>query len=383
MFEDIFMEVVDPAIVVDTGKGKIETANVPFLEMIAEPGGVVKGKGIGNFRFTRAFGNLPVTLEDLSENSYYEDVIFEHGKDIRLQIDLKVRIITAGDKGKRYSVLMLRDISERKKLESDLITKHKALVEAHAGLQKAHAEAESFREQLVQSGKLAALGVLAAGIAHELNQPLTGIRGFSQEMLFDIKRGMLEEKSISSYATEIVKNVDRMKAIIQHLREFVRKSTEPFVPTDVVEVINGAFILLREQFRAHGIAIEEEFDKNLPKILSNPNELEQAFLNFLTNARDAVDARGNEVTDKKVKISIKNPDREIVQVVFEDNGIGMSVDTKNRMFEPFFTTKEVGKGMGLGMSITHSILERLGATIVVESEPLKGTVIKINLPVAR
>jgi C4-dicarboxylate-specific signal transduction histidine kinase len=234
------------------------------------------------------------------------------------------------------------------------------------------------QETLVQSGKLAALGELAAGIAHELNQPLTAVKGFAQEAQASVK--VLEPASpVHSYLHEIVQGADKMERIIAHLRNFTRKSTEDFRMADIHTVIEESLLMLDKQFRNRGIVVMRDFGKDLPQLYCNPFQLEQVFINLATNARDAIEAKrtGSGV----IQIKTRQLNDQVVEVEYSDDGMGIPEAAKGKIFNPFFTTKEVGKGMGLGLSISYGILSKINASILVESNIGKGTKFTIKLPV--
>ena len=250
-------------------------------------------------------------------------------------------------------------------------------------LQKTYQDLKSTNTQLTQSAKLAAVGELAAGVAHELNQPLMVIRGYSQELL--------DGDSIPEWIKKDIKLIEsqttRMMKIINHLRAFARQSSGTFEQVDLNAVINDSFTLITQQLKHHNIEIIYELDNNIPKIWGDHNRLEQVFLNLITNAKDAMEEKGGGTLTVKSQLiynkgknndSIKN-----VRVLFSDTGSGISEDVYDKIFDPFFTTKEVGKGTGLGLSIAYSIIKDHGGTIDVESIAGMGTKFIIEFPVDR
>ena len=250
-------------------------------------------------------------------------------------------------------------------------------------LQKTYQDLKSTNTQLTQSAKLAAVGELAAGVAHELNQPLMVIRGYSQELL--------DGDSIPEWIKKDIKLIEsqttRMMKIINHLRAFARQSSGTFEQVDLNAVINDSFTLITQQLKHHNIEIIYELDNNIPRIWGDHNRLEQVFLNLITNAKDAMEEKGGGTltvksqliyNNGKNKDSIKN-----VRVLFSDTGAGISEEVYDKIFDPFFTTKEVGKGTGLGLSIAYSIIKDHGGTIDVESIAGMGTKFIIEFPVDR
>jgi PAS domain S-box-containing protein len=307
----------------------------------------------------------------LSNEGTFEDVaVLRNDGYVRL-VDLTVRHIPDTGEG-CLALVLLRDVGEKKRMERELITKHAELRNAYLQLEKKNAEMQAMQETLVQAGKMAALGELAFGIAHELNQPLMAIRGYAQELA----AGM-EGDERKTFLSEIISAADKMAGIISHLRTHVRKSGENFEQTSVHHAVEEALKMLSRQFQNRGIQVHRDFQKDLPQVFANPLQLEQVFINLATNARDAIDATGRGAGN--IWISSK-ADGDFVEVVFRDDGVGMSDKTKQKAFNPFFTTKEVGKGMGLGLSLSYGVIAKLHGSIVVESELGKGTAFRIRLP---
>lgn len=303
----------------------------------------------------------------------YEDIaVLRKDGYVRL-VDLSVRHVRspeADGSSKRISLALFRDVTEKKNMERELITKHAELRNAFFQLEKSNMELKAAQETLVQAGKMAALGELAAGIAHELNQPLQGIRGYAQEM----QAGADAETCLK----EIVSNVDKMAKIIHYLRTFTRKSVEGYEMTDVHAAIEESLKMLSRQFASRGISVHRDFSVELPRVYANPVQLEQVFINLATNARDAIEASGKGSGNVWIRTRM---DGKFVEIVFKDDGCGMSEMTKSKAFNPFFTTKEVGQGMGLGLSLSYGILSKLQASVVVQSELGKGAAFIVRLPV--
>ncbi len=244
--------------------------------------------------------------------------------------------------------------------------------------------------QLIQAGRLASLGEMATGVAHEINQPLSVISMAAESTLRDIERDRLDMSMLPRDMEEILKNVKRIDRIITHMRTFARQPEE-WKRVEPEELLDNAFILLGAQFRVHNISVSRSVDKDLPAIMVDPNQMEQVFVNILTNARQALDERGEAAAEEGVKFEKKlvcRISREKIEgaeyVVFEfaDNAYGVPDELKTRIFEPFFTTKEAGEGTGLGLSIAYNIVTRsLGGKIWVEDNDMGGASFKVALPV--
>jgi C4-dicarboxylate-specific signal transduction histidine kinase len=241
--------------------------------------------------------------------------------------------------------------------------------------------------QLIQASKMTTLGQMAAGIAHEINQPLNVIQVCADFFLKMIGRGQpIGEDDLQSMAADIGKNVQRAAAIIQHMRDFARQSSAVRNKIDINDPIRDVFKVLGHQLRVHQVELILELDPNIPPIMADHNRLEQVFINLVTNAVDAMDEKlarpeyGNSKKLLKIKSFAENG---VVSVTVSDSGIGMSSEVIGKLFEPFFTTKYVGKGTGLGVSISYGIVKDYDGTIDIESKIGEGTTFKLKFPAVR
>jgi len=238
--------------------------------------------------------------------------------------------------------------------------------------------------QLVQASKLATLGTLASGMAHELTQPLNVIQVASDFFLKKLKKGQeISNDELSVMAEEIGSHVDRASKVIKHMREFARQSDLTRTELNINEPIKDVFKVLGQQLRVHQIGVELDLDPHVPYIMADHNRLEQVFINLVTNAMYAIDDKGLRWGDKKWKrlLTIKSfsYDKKVV-VTVSDTGKGIPTEIIDKIFEPFFTTREVGQGTGLGMSISYRIISDYGGTIDIESEVDKGTTFTLKFP---
>ncbi len=240
-------------------------------------------------------------------------------------------------------------------------------------------EAVGKESQLIQAGKMSTLGTMASGIAHELNQPLNVIKVGSDFFLKMLKRGKeLDLKNFRIMAEEISSHVDRASQIITHLREFARASDASRTQISINAPINDVFKVLGQQLTLHQIQVELDLAEGLPFILADHNRLEQVFVNLITNAHDALEEREKD-WNKALTIKTFLENGQVVAIV-SDNGMGMPQDVIEQIFEPFFTTKEVGKGTGLGVSISYGIVKDYGGEITVESKENEGTSFRVSFP---
>lgn len=272
------------------------------------------------------------------------------------------------------------------KITSEIISKMNEELERR--VTERSKELNRVQVQLFQTSKLATLGEMSAGLAHEMNQPLGGIQLVSENVRKLMERDKLSKEELESALKDIEISVKRMSKIIQHIRIFARQDTLKFVEVDINETIDSALSLLGEKLRLHQIEVAREFNPNLPPITGEPYQLEQVWINLISNARDALDMKRAGLKDKrefKGRITISSNLRkfesvEFVEISVKDNGLGMSKEEKEKAFEPFFTTKEVGKATGLGLPISYGIIDSHKGKIEVESKKGVGTTVKVVLP---
>ncbi len=226
-------------------------------------------------------------------------------------------------------------------------------------------------EQLQQSDKLSSIGLLAAGVAHEVNTPLTGISSYSQMLMQQIPEGdprhLLLEK--------IHRQTSRASSIVNNLLNFSRVSDSRFVPVDLNRVIDDTIQLLDSQLRNTRIEVTRNYADNLPPAAGNAAKLQQVFLNLILNARDAMPNGG------RLEISTEAGVDSVI-IGFRDNGVGIAPDHLAKIYDPFFTTKQIGKGTGLGLAVSYGIIQDHGGHISVESKHGEGALFQILLPLA-
>src|SRR5207249_1482482 len=251
------------------------------------------------------------------------------------------------------------------------------LRETTAEMQRREQELRDKQEQLVQAGKLATLGELTTGVAHELNNPLNNTGLFVGNAIDFIELGVPDKGPIVRELRHALQQVGKATEIISHLRTFGRAAPVSREPISVKQVIDRALALTREQLRLRQIEVMVDLGSEETLVMANPIQLEQVFINLLTNARDAV----ADSPRKAIRIS-SSVGPAAVEVAFADSGPGIPPGLEQRIFDPFFTTKEVGKGTGLGLSITYGIVKEHGGTISVVSRPGEGATFLIHLLLA-
>lgn len=292
---------------------------------------------------------------------------------LRKPIDLEeLRIAIEHGLNKLRLLQEYRVTNQRLKLEQKIV--------------KATQEQSERQAQLVHASRLSTLGEMATGIAHELNQPLAGISLSVNYFKKALSMNRLTTAYLSKGIDDINQCVKRMSAIINHIRTFARQDDTTFIPTDIHETIEGALTLLGEQMRLHEIEVILDFDQTLPSIAANMSQLEQVWINHITNARDSLDEKAKSLPNFQKKLTITTKHRaadNVIDVMLADNGLGMSENVMKKIFDPFFTTKEVGKGTGLGLSVSHGIISNHNGTFQVESHEGLGAAITVSLPITR
>jgi len=275
--------------------------------------------------------------------------------------------------------------SEREEIKKRKIAE-KELHELNQNLEKrVDTEVTKRREQeqkAVEQSRLAALGELAAGIAHEINQPLHSIAFSIDNMMLAIDEDDADKEYLQNKTKNIFADVDRMKHIIDHIRIFSRKQSEdenePFnINTSIVNAVN----MIKEQYQNHRISLSLDLAENLPEISGNLYRFEQVVLILLSNGKDAIETKAESTeVDYQKQLTLKTfQENDNITMEFEDNGTGIPKAILEKVFNPFFTTKKPGQGTGLGLSIAIGIIEKMGGSIKVESEVGKGTKVIVKI----
>ena len=241
-------------------------------------------------------------------------------------------------------------------------------------------------QQLIQASKMATLGEMATGVAHELNQPLSVIKTASSYLRRKAEANEpIKDEILNTMAQEMDSHVDRASRIINHMREFGRKSDVKKEEVQVNEALDRSLDIFIQQLKLREIEVVRDLAKDLPPIMADSNRLEQVFVNLLINARDAIEEKWEQGGDKgKKRIVLRTSLLDgFVIIEIEDTGAGISKSNLDKVFEPFFTTKEVGKGTGLGLSISYGIVQNYDGTVDVETREGEGSRFIIKFPVPK
>lgn len=351
-YQEIFNNMPNPAFVLDEetlvirecnqetknvyGYDRHELLGTSFLELF---------KNSNKPSFADALKSMPV-LNRVSQLTKSEETIF---------VDIWVSPFTY--MGKKVLLVTTNDITQR--LETE--------------------------QQLIHAGKLATLGEMATGVAHELNQPLSVIKTASSFCLKKTKSNAeIDAKILETMIEKIDSNVDRANKIITHMRQLARKTDLTLVNTQMNDVLKNAFEIFSQQLRIRGIDVVWETEENLPLVKADPDRMEQVFINLMINARDAIEAESGEThyaaKDKKITLKTWSTNKTVF-VEVRDTGTGIPDAIAEKIFEPFFTTKEVGKGTGLGLSISYGIVKDCGGSIQVQSTSKEGTSFVVTFPI--
>ncbi|MBC7912131.1 MAG: PAS domain S-box protein, partial [Pyrinomonadaceae bacterium] len=228
-------------------------------------------------------------------------------------------------------------------------------------------------EQLQQREKLSSIGLLAAGVAHEVNTPLTGVSSYTQMLL-----GMLPETDPKhALLQKVRRQADRASDIVNNLLNFSRTGgASEFTEIDVHRVLDDTLQLLEPQLRHSQIETVRAYETDLPKAFGNAGKLQQVFTNLLLNARDAI------VDGGRISLSTASSEDDSLTIEVTDTGLGIAPENVAKIYDPFFTTKGVGRGTGLGLAVSYGIVQEHSGHITVESTPGRGTTFRITLPTA-
>ena len=283
------------------------------------------------------------------------------------------------DNSRRALLHILQDVHHSNERLSDgrkaMIHIMGDLRETTEEVQRREQELRDKQEQLVQAGKLATVGELTTGIAHELNNPLNNIGLFVGNAIDHIELDATDRERLLDELRHALREVRRATAIISHLRTFGRVASVSPEPVRINGVVRRSFSLLYEQLRLRQIEVRLDLCAEDPVIVGNPIQLEQVFINLLTNARDALADAPRKLIHIESAVS-----EDVVDLLVRDTGPGIPEGLQQRIFDPFFTTKEVGAGTGLGLSISYGIVKEHGGSISVVNGAGDGATFLVQLP---
>ena len=382
-FDNIIRNMTDTLIVLDSQE-KIKLVNKATLdllqyrkeELIGKPASILFAKGepfLGKEKLIELIGRGNIRNFDTAYST-------KSGEKIPVSFSASIMKNPEGEI--EEIICVAKDMRETYKLISELqasnieLTRNKdAMLNMLEDLDDSHRKLKAMHSQLLQVEKMSAVGRLAAGVAHEINNPLSGVLGFAQVLLKEIpKRNTWREDVI-----KIEEGAKRCKKIVSNLLTFSRQKDFNLEPADIGKVINSTLSLCKNQILLEKVKIIKEYGENLPKLRVSIPQIEQVFLNLITNAIQAMSEGG------ELKISTRPGNGEdSVEISFVDTGKGIRKENLPKIFDPFFTTQEVGKGTGLGLSVSYEILKKHNGSIRAESEGEgRGACFTVVLPVGK
>ncbi|QJB57546.1 DUF3365 domain-containing protein [Pseudodesulfovibrio sp. zrk46] len=340
MLQAIVEGISDPLFLMD-GMCSVVLANEAARELAKSFGGALdEGKELSLFRENGLLADCPIQVALELTEPMSRDVVVEDGRSFAIS----VFPVAEGEEQEGRAVVYIRDVTQEKQMLSSM----------------------------QQSEKLATVGQLAAGLAHEINNPLGVIKCYAE-----LLKGAEAGQEIAPDAEIIIKHASQAENVLQELLNFARpKRVEP-VRLDIGKALTDAVNIFRVQAEKKGVEIIPDVADSLPQIIANEQSVEQIFANLLKNALDAVEARIG-----RIEVSASMGDEESVLLIkVADNGPGVAEGDRKKLFDPFFSTKEVGKGTGLGLAVVYGLVQEMGGSIDVEADD--GAVFLIRLPVNR
>ena len=351
------------AIVITDRKGIVQWVNPSFLELNGYSADELLGKGIGIFEsgvHSRAFFKA-IQHHVLVGRTWHGEIVNSRKDGSLYTAETTITPVRDESGNIQNYIAIIQDVTARKQAEYDML---------------------EARETVAKAERLSSLGIMAAGIAHEINQPLNSLKVAADGMLYWFDKGRTPDiLDVMGNIREISKDADRIDTIVKHMRAFIYNS-EFTVPVlcDINMAVQESLLLLGAQILSHNISIKTELDAQLPPVSGSSIQLEQVVINLLINAIHALDTV--DKSDKTIIIATGQRNRMAFLTV-TDNGPGISKAIKDKIFDPFFTTKTAGLGMGLGLSIVNSIVNSYGGRVKVkDNNPGKGATFRIDFPVA-
>ncbi len=269
-------------------------------------------------------------------------------------------------------------------ISSSLIKSNNGELKAFMSVIRDISDRKMFEKQLRHSERMTAIGELATGMAHEINQPLNTISLAIDNIAYSLDSQTLSEAYLRTKINKVFDNITRIKKIIEHVRTFSRDQDDFLQSTfEINNSIRNSISMVSEHMLHKEINLAFTPDNAIPPVIGNAYRFEQVILNLLINAKDAIDEKKRKYNmdfDKKINISTKSIDDKII-IEIKDNGIGIKPEEIDKVLLPFYTTKAPGKGTGLGLSISYGIIKELDGHIDIQSTPMEGTIIQITIPV--
>jgi len=349
-YEDLLSSLEDGVIVLNT-EGRILWLNQAAEELTGFSGSQIAGRPIGEvFPPPAPLASLVAKTTSQQRSHADFDATLARADGVRLTVSAVASLVSNPRGERRGAVLVLRDLSRVRELE----------------------------DQLQRSERLAALGVLAAGVAHEVRNPLVGVRAAAQ--LMERESGF--PPSLREFTGTIIREVDRLDRIIDGLLAFAGRRRLRVQPCNVNQVVEEALRLEESSLRAGSVCVVRRYDPELPAVAGDPDRLLQVFLNLIRNGAEAMAGGAGElqVRTRFERLAPQCGGRSAAVAEIVDRGAGIPAEMREQLFNPFFTTKH--GGTGLGLPISQRIVEEHGGAIEVQSQPETGTTFRVLLPIA-
>lgn len=358
-YRALFEHASDGIGVVTAADHRLVDVNNKFCEILNCQSKELIGKDVHELIRGNGSGSTSNTLAELLDSnvSRESELTIQTASGLSLPVSVSSNALSTDRE--RLVILIIHDLSERKRLE---------------------AEKDEMQRQLFQSSKLASIGELSAGVAHEINNPLNGIINLAQLLKDDkVARTNSEQRMING----IIDEGGRIAKIVRDLLTFARQESHELERVSIAETINTSISLFGHQLSKNGISIEIDVEETLPPLMADGSRLRQVMVNLISNAHHALLAKTS--TPKVFRISartLKQGGDRMVRLEFFDNGIGIRREDIDKVFDPFFTTRRDSGGTGLGLSLSFGIIREYGGTIIAESREGSHTRFIVDLPAA-
>jgi two-component system nitrogen regulation sensor histidine kinase GlnL len=345
--DDLLSSLQDGVIILDPG-GRVMSLNQAAEELTKCSGSQIAGRPIGDV-FPAPLANLVARTVEVGRSHADFDATLSRADGARLSVSAVASLVSDPHGKTRGAVLVLRDLSRVRDLE----------------------------EQVRRSDRLAALGVLAAGLAHEVRNPLVGVRAAAQLM----QKEPNFPPGLSEFTGVIIRQVDRLNRLVDGLLDLAGQRPLQIQPCNVHQVVDEALRLEDSRMHAGGVSVVRRYDPGLPEVAGDPERLLQVFLNLIRNGMEAMRGAGGEliVRTRFERVAPQCGGRPAAVVEIGDRGPGMSPEVQAQLFTPFFTTRDGGTGLGLPISLR--VLEEHGGAIEVQSQVGEGTTFRVLLPI--
>jgi len=370
----------DVGLIIADPDGSIRFFNSMAVNLFAVTSDVMVGHSLFNIVAAENRNEFTAICQEVLAGQSQEYLVrtFRGVRDDGSFFPVDISVHPVQQRNQRRLIITVHDVTEREEAHELLKTRVREktdhLSRINVRLRQEVKERKRVQDELVQAGKLAALGQLSTGIAHEINQPLAAIRHYIHNARLLLERGDLATHRLN--LEKIEELTERMAKTINHLKTFARWPSNQLSSVDLLASLDRSFSLLATRISQLQIRIERRYKSLQPKVLAEDIRLEQVLINIIANAVDAVSECPAD--ERVIAIEIENME-PLLRISIIDSGSGIKAEERESIFDPFYTTKAVGKGLGLGLSISYNIIKDFGGNIEVENEAAGGTRFTITL----